>query len=73
MASKEVKISLKGGDAQLRSYLGRYQAEFIQESSTDKGHVYWSAPVTMWILVMRKGDNAIITFHHKDNCPCKLL
>jgi hypothetical protein len=73
MASKETRISLKNGRTELEAFLRRYQAEFIQESSTERGHVYWSAPVTMWILVMRKGDNAILTFHHKDKCPCKLL
>lgn len=73
MADTKKTISLKDGGAALKAFLGQYRAEIIKESSTEKGHVYWSAPVGMWILVMRKGDNAIVTFHHKDNCPCKML
>ncbi len=72
-ASAKHNISLKGGSQALHDYLRRYHAEFVGESSTEKGHVYWSAPVGMWILVLKKGDNAQVTFHPKDNCPCKLL
>ena len=67
------KISLKNGRAELDDFLRQYHAEFVRESSTEKGHVYWSAPVTQWILVMRKGNFAIVTFHAADDCPCKML
>lgn len=72
-ASAKQLISLKNGREELDKYLRTYQAEFMRESSTEKGHVYWSAPVGMWMLVMKKGDNAQVTFHHKANCPCKML
>lgn len=70
--SKQV-ISLKNGTADLHAFLTRYRAEYMKDSSTEKGHVYWSAPISQWLLVMRKGDNAQITFHHADDCPCKML
>lgn len=73
MSGNKKLISLKNGRGELDVFLRQYQAEFIRESSTEKGHVYWAGPVSMWILVMKKGDNAVITFHHKDNCPCKML
>lgn len=72
VAAKKL-ISLKNGRGELDTFLRQYQAEFMRESSTEKGHVYWSAPIGMWMLVMKKGDNAQVTFHDKDNCPCKML
>jgi hypothetical protein len=73
MANNKKTIPLSDGGTALQAFLGQYHAEFIRESSTEKGHVYWSAPVGQWILVMKKGENAIITFHHKDNCPCQMI
>ena len=73
MANTKETIGLGDGGAALHNYLKKYRAEFIRESSSEKGHVYWSAPVGMWILVMKKGNNAIISFHHKDNCPCRAI
>jgi len=67
------KISLKNGREALDEFLRKYHAEFVRESSTEKGHVYWSAPSQQWMLVMRKGPNAIVTFHAADDCPCKML
>ncbi len=66
-------IPLSDGGAGLQGFLGQYHAEFIDESSTDKGHVYWSPPVGQWILVMKKGKNAQVTFHAKDDCPCQMI
>lgn len=70
--SKQV-ISLKDGGTALHAFLKRYHAQHFPDSSTEKGHVYWSAPTVQWMLVQRKGPNAIVTFHDKDNCPCKML
>lgn len=67
MADKKLVVPLN----QLQEKLREYRAEFDRNSSTEKGHVYWSRPVGMWILVMRKGPNAEITFHH--DCPCSLI
>lgn len=57
----------------LPGYLKRYQAQYFNDSSTDKGHVYWSAPVQRWMLVMRKGNQAQVTFHAPEDCPCKMI
>lgn len=73
MPNAKQMISLKSGRGELDGFLRKYQAEFIRESSTEKGHVYWAAPVGMWILVMKKGNDAQVTFHHKDHCPCQML
>lgn len=56
---------------QLHPKLAEYKAQFYRDSSTEKGHVYFSAPVQMWILVLRKGNNAELTFHQE--CPCSLI
>jgi CRISPR/Cas system-associated endonuclease Cas3-HD len=66
-------IPLNDGGLELRKFLEQYRAQFFQDSSTQKGHVYWSAPVSQWILVMRKGNKAQVTFHPADDCPCKLI
>lgn len=66
-------ISLKSGPQPLYDFLAKYKASIYRDSSTEKGHVYWSEPVGQWILVMRKGDNAIVTFHAADDCPCSML
>lgn len=73
MASKTTVISLKEGPKPLHDFLKTYHAEYMRESSTEKGHVYWSAPVNQWLLVLRKGPSAHITFHAADDCPCKNL
>lgn len=52
----------------LTEVLRRYQAVLHRDVSTDKAHVYFSRPVQRWIAVMRKGDNAILTF--TEECPC---
>lgn len=57
----------------LREFLAQYHAEFMRDSSSEKGHVYWSAPVQQWILVMRKGNKAQITFHAAHDCPCQII
>lgn len=72
-AQSKVLIPLSSGRGELDAYLRKYHAEFQQKSSSEKGHVYWSAPVGMWILVMKKGNNAQVTFHHVDNCPCQYI
>lgn len=66
-------ISLKGGTGALHEFLKRYRAEYMADSSTEKGHVYWSAPINQWLLVMKKGDTARVTFHAANDCPCKML
>jgi len=66
-SSKKLVVPLNALHAKLREY----QAEFDRQSSTEKGHVYWSRPISMWMLVLRKGKNAEITFHH--DCPCSLI
>ena len=66
-------ISLKEGSKGLYDFLNLYQAEFKRDSSTERGHVYWSAPVQNWILVMKKGNDAQVTFHAPNDCPCKML
>ena len=74
MAAQSKKmIPLGDGGAALREFLSSYHAEFMRDSSTEKGHVYWSAPVTQWILVMKKGKQAQVTFHAKDDCPCQMI
>jgi hypothetical protein len=72
-ALSQKSISLKDGGEELRNFLAQYRAEFARDSSTEKGHVYWSAPVGQWILVMRKGGNAQVTFHAANDCPCKMI
>jgi hypothetical protein len=76
----KVLIPLKSGPSELHTFLKKYHAEFIRESSknevgdgTPAGHVYWSAPVGNWLLVVKKGNNAQVTFHAKDDCPCKMI
>ena len=66
-------ISIKDGPTELHNFLNQYQAQLFRDSSTEKGHVYWSAPTSMWMLVMKKGKNAVVTFHGADDCPCKDL
>jgi len=66
-------IPLKDEGKALYAFLNQYQAELKRDSSTEKGHVYWSAPVQMWILVMKKGSDAQITFHAPNDCPCTML
>lgn len=66
-------ISIKDGTQELHSFLSQYQAQLFRDSSTERGHVYWSAPVSQWILAVRKKNNVILTFHHADDCPCKNL
>jgi hypothetical protein len=66
-------IPLGDGGTELKNFLSQYHAEFMRDSSTEKGHVYWSAPVTQWILVMKKGSKAQVTFHAKDDCPCQMI
>jgi len=73
MPATKKLIPLNDGGAALKAFLGQYHAEFMRDSSSEKGHVYWSAPVTQWILVMKKGKNAQVTFHAKDNCPCQMI
>ena len=63
------KLIVPASHAQAK--LAEYRAEFDRDSSTEKGHVYWSRPVGMWILAMRKGANVELTFHH--DCPCSLI
>lgn len=67
MAAKKLVVPLEN----LQNTLAQYRAEFDRGSSTEKGHVYWSRPVGMWILVLRKGNKAEVTFHH--DCPCSLI
>lgn len=57
----------------LHDYLKKYKAEFYRDSSADHGHVYWSAPVKMWMLSVKKGHTATVTFYAPDDCPCKML
>jgi hypothetical protein len=66
-------ISLKEGADELHSFLDQYQAQYYNDSSTQKGHVYWSEPISQWILVMKKGNKAQVTFHAADDCPCKMI
>jgi sarcosine oxidase gamma subunit len=66
-------IPLKDGTDALYAFLRQYHAEFNRDSSTERGHVYWSAPVGQWILVMKKGSNAQVTFHAADDCPCQMI
>jgi hypothetical protein len=67
-------ISIKDNDTTaLYAFLNQYQAELMRDSSTEKGHVYWSSPVQMWILVMKKGNDAQVTFHGPNDCPCKII
>ncbi len=73
MPSTKKLIPLGDGGGALKAFLAQYHAEFMRDSSSEKGHVYWSAPVTQWILVMKKGKNAQVTFHAKDNCPCQMI
>lgn len=53
---------------QLQATLQRYRAEIHRDVSTEKAHVYFSRPMQKWIAVVKKGDNAILTFH--EECPC---
>jgi hypothetical protein len=66
-------ISLRNGPGELHQFLQDYRAEIQRTSSSEKGHVYWSAPAKMWILVMKKGQNAQVTFHAADDCPCQII
>ena len=74
MAAQSKKmIPLADGGTALRAFLQQYHSEFMLDSSTEKGHVYWSAPVSQWVLVMKKGKSAQVTFHAADDCPCKMI
>ena len=66
-------ISLANGSAELHAFLDQYQAEYMEDSSTERGHVYWVASLGNWILVMKKGNKAQVTFHAADDCPCQML
>lgn len=66
-------IPLANGPAELHAFLTQYRATLQQTSSTEKGHVYWSAPLGNWIMVMRRGNKAQVTFHGVDDCPCKII
>jgi hypothetical protein len=66
-------IPLGDGGAALHEFLDQYQARLYRDSSTDKGHVYWSEPSEVWLLVMKEGKNAQVTFHAADDCPCKMI
>jgi hypothetical protein len=66
-------ISLKNGTQELYDFLKQYRAEYVRESSTEKGHVYWSPPISQWLLVMKKGASAQVTFHAANDCPCKMI
>lgn len=70
--SKKV-ISLKNGTGELYKFLDQYQAEFMRDSSSEKGHVYWVPSLGNWILVMKKKGNAVVTFHASDDCPCQMI
>lgn len=59
------RIPLSG----LSQTLKGYKAERHNDVSTDKGMVFFSRPLQKWILVQRKGDQAILTF--STDCPCK--
>ena len=72
-AKSKIEIDISNGPKPLWDFLKQYQAHLYKDSSTEKGLVYWSAPVSQWILVMRKGKNAIVTFHAADDCPCKMI
>jgi hypothetical protein len=73
MSKSKVMISLKEGPKELYDFLNRYQAQLYRDSSSEKGHVYWSAPVQNWILVMKKGNKAQVTFHAASDCPCEMI
>lgn len=62
MATSRIHIN------KLADTLRGYKAERHRDVSTDKGHVYFSRPLQQWILVQRKGDQAILTFSAE--CPC---
>jgi hypothetical protein len=66
-------IPVGDGGTALHTFLDQYQAQYFNDSSTEKGHVYWSEPIGQWILVMKKGKNAQVTFHAADDCPCKMI
>ena len=53
---------------QLAGVLKSYSAVVHKDVSTEKGVVFFSRPLSKWILVQRKGDQAILTF--SSDCPC---
>lgn len=53
---------------QLAATLKQYRAELHRDVSTEKAHIYYSRPMGKWIAVLRKGENAILSFHN--DCPC---
>ncbi len=69
---KSEMISLENGRAEVYDFLRRYQAIYQRERSSERGQVFWSAPINHWLLLMKpKGKNAVqITFHAADACPC---
>ncbi len=72
-ANAKKEIDITHSPKPLWDFLKQYQAHLYKDSSTEKGHVYWSAPISQWLLVMRKGNKAIVTFHAADDCPCKMI
>ena len=76
-ALQKKMISLAGGRTELDAFLKQYRAEYKQTSSTEKGQIFWSAPVQMWMMVMvkkvKRVPHAQVTFHAADDCPCKLI
>lgn len=67
-------IDISNGPKPLYDYLKLYKAQYYNESSTDKGQVFWSPPpVNNWMLVMKKGNNVFVTFYPADDCPCSKI
>lgn len=57
-------VAVSGLHARLRQ-LG---AEYYQERSTSKAHVYYARPLRRWLKVMRRGESCRIEYWA--DCPC---
>lgn len=54
--------------ADAHAHLKSYGAQSLPEYSNRRRHVYYAAPVKMYITVRRRGDMAELEF--TKDCPC---
>jgi len=60
------RISLE--QSQLQPFLRKYSAVFHRDVSTNRRHIYFSAPTQKWIKVKSANGKFYLTFHKE--CPC---
>lgn len=53
---------------ELQPYLKRYSAKYHADVSSNRRHIYHSAPTQRWIKVKAVNGQYCVTFH--TDCPC---